>query len=380
MSAILAISTSVPQYTAAREEFLRFYIKRLKPADADAFSHKLNFLTLKTKIENRYSCIPDFKGAEPELFREGENPSIDERIQVYKEKVITLATDAVDKIFNETGLKPSQVTHLITVSCTGLMAPGIEFRLAEHYGLQHAEKIGLNFLGCYAALKALKTAHYIAQAEPNACVLIICVELCSLHFYPSEIDEDIISNLLFSDGAAAAIVCGDSSPFIKDKVVLRTEAIGSSYIPDTFGLMTWNVSPDNFKMHLSKNIASTIKENILPLVSDFLKGYISEIDFWAIHPGGVKIVEAVRDKLNLSDLNVEDSMTVLKNYGNMSSPTILFILCSIFNKIRMDKQSLSKNIFSCAFGPGINIEMMRFSSVDPSFSDYPIVEDHALEV
>ncbi len=381
MSSILSISTSVPGFSANKEDFLRFYTGALKPSDPASFSHKLNFISLKTKIEKRYSCIPDFQGGASELFKgEGKVPSVEERMDIYKEKIIPLATSAIDKVFKDTGLKPSDITHLITVSCTGLTAPGIEFQLAEHYGLQHAEKIGLNFLGCYAAIKALKQAHYIASAEPHSCVLIICVELCSLHFYPSEIDEDIVANLLFADGASAALVCGDKSSHIEKKIVLRLEDIGSAYIPDTFDLMTWDISPTHFKMHLNKNIASVIKENILPVVTDFLKGHITEMDFWAIHPGGVKIVEAVRDKLNLTEENVEDSMNILKNYGNMSSPTILFILKSIFDKIKKSEEDEPKKIVACAFGPGINIEMLRLSSVNTAFQNTAIVTDHAFEV
>jgi alpha-pyrone synthase len=383
MSSIIAISTSVPEFSAEKEDFFKFYEKALKPADPVSFSHKLQFLGRKTKIEKRYSCLPDFKGAETELFKnENYRPAIEERMELYKKKIIPLATDAIDKLFFDTKLRPSDVTHLITVSCTGLAAPGIEFQLAEHYGLQHAEKTGLNFLGCYAAMKALKQAHYIAQADPKACVLIICAELCSIHFYPSEIDEDIVANLLFADGASAAIVMGDENAYVKDKTVLKLNDLGSAYIPNTFDLMTWDIGPSNFKMHLSKYIAGTIKENILPVVSDFLKGHISTIDFWAIHPGGVKIVEAVKDKLNLNGSNVEDSMNVLKNYGNMSSPTILFILSSIFNKIKNDPSQESKNIFSCAFGPGINIEMIRFSSVNNVLVNNPVyfATDHAFEV
>lgn len=379
MSAILSISTAVPKHSADKEDFLRFYTNALKPYDAATFSHKLNFLSLKTKIEKRYSCIPDFKGERFELFANG-IPTVEKRMEVYTQKVLPLATEAIDKVLKDSKLNSPDISHLITVSCTGLAAPGIEFQLAEHYGLQHAEKVGLNFLGCYAAIKALKQAHYIAQAEPNACVLIVCAELCSLHFFPSDVDEDMVANLLFADGASAAIVCGDKNKHLKNKTVLNLEDLGSAYIPNTFDLMTWNVSPSHFKMHLSKNIASTIKENILPVVTDFLKSHINEIDFWAIHPGGVKIVEAVRDKLNLNEANVEDSMNVLKNYGNMSSPTILFILSSIFDKIKNDPDEEVKNIFTCAFGPGINIEMLRFSSVNTDLKDKPLVEDHAFEV
>jgi len=381
MSTILSISTSVPEFSANKEDFLDFYAQALDPLDPATFLHKLNFLSLKTRIEKRYSCIPDFQGNNFELFRDKNIiPSVEERMDVYKQKIIPLATSAIDKVFTDSGLRPSDITHLVTVSCTGLTAPGIEFQLAEHYGLQHAEKIGLNFLGCYAAIKALKQAHYIAAAEPHSCVLIICAELCSLHFYPSDVDEDIVANLLFADGASAAIVCGDKSEHVKGKVVLNLDDIGSAYVPGTFDLMTWDLTRSHFKMHLDKNIASVIKESILPVVTDFLKGHVPEIDFWAIHPGGVKIVEAVKNRLNLSDENVEDSMNVLKDFGNMSSPTILFILKNIFDKIKESDEQESKKIFTCAFGPGINIEMLRLSSMDTTVLNNPIVTDHAFEV
>ena len=219
-------------------------------------------------------------------------------------------------------------------------------------------------MGCYAALKALKQANYIAESNPNACVLIICAELCTLHFYPSDTDEDIIANLLFSDGAAATLICGKDHEYIKNKMVLSIDSVGSAYIPDTLDLMTWNISSSAFRMYLNKDIVKSIKDNIEPILSSFLKNTTSEIDYWAIHPGGVKIVESVRDQLNLSESNVSDSMKILQNYGNMSSPTILFILDSIFNKIKKTECPVNKKIASCAFGPGITVEMIQLSAIE----------------
>ncbi len=301
-------------------------------------------------------------------------------MQVYRNKIIPLAVNAINKLLMETSVKPSEITHLITVSCTELFAPGLEFLIAEQFGLQHTEKSALNFLGCYAAMKALKQAHYIAQSNPNACIMIVSAELCSLHFYPSDVDEDIIANLLFGDGAAAVIVCGDKNKHVENKVVLQIDDIGSDFIPNTADLMTWKITSSAFRMHLSSDVVSAIKENIHDAISSFIGNNKSEIDYWAIHPGGVKIVEAVQEKMLLSEENVADSMNILQQYGNMSSPTILFILNSIFNKIKETGHSESKKIFSCAFGPGLNIEMIRFSSVDKnpenkfnhSFQEYAI--------
>jgi len=267
-------------------------------------------------------------------------------------------------LFSECSAKPADVTHLITVSCTGLMAPGLEFYLAEHYGFEQVEKIGINFLGCYAALKALKHAHYIAQANPNACILILCAELCSLHFNPSMVDEDIIANLLFADGAAAVMITGDKNPHSKNKTVLQIDDIGTAFIPNTADLMTWNITSTAFKMFLSADVVTAIKSNIHEVVDGFLGSNRSQIDFWAIHPGGVKIIDAVKESLHLDNRQVEDSMNVLQDYGNMSSPTILFILSNMLEKMKAEEFKKSKKVFACAFGTGLNVEMLSLSSVN----------------
>ena len=365
MSYILDISTAVPEFRIEKEDVVRFYSQTFALGDTSHLTKKLNLLNKKTKINTRYSCIPDYKGNEYELYTAGNyKQPVEKRMELYKEKIMPLAAKAIDKLLIQTNIESRDVTHLITVSCTGLFAPGFEFLVAEHYGLQHTEKLAINFLGCYAAIKALKHAHYIAQANPDACILIVSAELCSLHFYPSDTDEDIIANLLFADGAAAVIVCGNESKHIKNKVVLNIDAIGSAYIPNTLDLMTWNISSSAFRMYLNKNIVKAIKDNIQPVVTDFLNENISETDYWAIHPGGVKIVEAVKESLHLNESSVDDSMSVLQQYGNMSSPTILFILKRILNKIKNAEHIENKKIFTCAFGPGLSIEMISLSSVD----------------
>ncbi len=371
MSVILDISTAVPDFPIAKEDLVQFYTRSLAASGMPAITKKLGILMEKTKIIDRYSCIPDFKGKEQQLFTD-ENyiQPVERRMEVYKKMVLPLATKAIDALLLKNNIQTTDITHLITVSCTGLFAPGLEFLVADHFNLHHTEKIALNFLGCYAAIKALKHAHFIAQANPEACVLIVCVELCSLHFFPSIIDEDIVANLLFADGAAAVFVCGDESNLIKNKQVLRIETIGSACIPHSGDLMTWDISSVAFRMYLNKHLVKTIKENIEPVVNGFLMDRRSETDYWAIHPGGVRIVEAVKDSLQLNDDNVEDSMYVLKHFGNMSSPTILFILNRILRKIRIAEHSTSKRIFGCAFGPGLTVEMIQLTSIDTNSFNY----------
>lgn len=362
MAYIIDIATAVPEYTVSSEELVEFYSRALLSKTEESTKQKLTLFNEKTKIQQRYSCIPDFNGEENELFMDDNfDQSVEKRTELYKKKILPLASSAIDKLFFKTSIKPKEITHLITVSCTGLFAPGFEFLVAEKHGLQHAEKLALNFLGCYAAIKALKQANYIAEARPDACILIICAELCSLHFSPSLSDEDIIANLLFADGAAATFVCGKDNIRSKNKVVLNIDEVGTSYIPNTLDLMTWDISSSAFRMYLNKKIVNSIKENIYPVVTDFLIG--NKPDYWAIHPGGIKIVQAVKESLDLKEGDIQDSIEVLKDYGNMSSPTILFVLEKIFDKIKDAPRLENKKVFCCAFGPGLSIEMISFSSV-----------------
>jgi predicted naringenin-chalcone synthase len=159
---------------------------------------------------------------------------------------------------------------------------------------------------------------------------------------------------------------------------LNIDAIGSAYIPNTLDLMTWNISSSAFRMYLSKHIVNAIKDNIKPVVTDFLAG--NEVHYWAIHPGGARIVQSVKESLNLSEENVEDSINILQQYGNMSSPTILFILEKIFNKIKTTEHTENKKIVACAFGPGLSIEMIRFSSVYVSHPNKveQLIENHVV--
>lgn len=366
MPFILDIATAVPPFSVSKDEMVEFYSGTLDSNSDSSVRKKLRIISQKTRIETRYSCIPDFKGKVTELFVDGDrNPDVEKRLNVFNLKAVSLGKIAVEKLLKSSEVKPNEVTHLITVTCTGVSAPGLEFLLAEEMGLMHTEKLGINFLGCYAALKALKHAQYIAKADPKAVILIVCVELCSLHFAPSLKDEDVLANLLFADGAAATLVCGDNSGYGKHTPVLRIDDIGSAYIPGTMDLMTWNVSSKAFRMFLSKHIVDAIGSSIEPVVSAFLKCEPAEIDLWAIHPGGVRIVEAVQKSLALHDKAVEDSLNVLYNYGNMSSPTILFILNEMLVKIRNEVPHKSKKIFTCAFGPGLNIEMLKLSVMNP---------------
>jgi alpha-pyrone synthase len=379
MSYILDISTALPEFAISNERYLQFYAKACKQEENPAFLQKLQLLRQKTKINQRYSCIPDFNGEQFELFEANNHTlTLEKRLDIYRKKVVPLATQAIDRLLKNTGVAANEITHLITVSCTGMFAPGLEFLLADHYGMKDVEKSAVNFLGCYAALKALKQARYITQAYPQASVLIVSAELCSLHFFPSMADEDVVANLLFADGAAAVLVCGKENKHVQNKVLLSIDETGTTCIPDSAKLMTWEMTSHAFRMFLSKQIVQVIRENIEPVMKEFLGEEEAAHSVWAIHPGGIKIVEAIQDKLGLSPQQVEDSLHVLAHQGNMSSPTILFILERIFQKLKSNPSP--QKIVSCAFGPGITVELIRFSVALPEANSVPSnTEVHAVE-
>jgi len=364
MPYLLEIGTAVPEHAVTPHQLVEFYHRSLESAGRDDISRKLRWLSEKASIEQRYSCVSDFNGGERELFlNEDFHAPIEHRMKIYKDRILPLATDAIDDCLWINNLTSECVTHIMTVTCTGLMAPGLEFLISEKYGLQQAEKIALNFLGCYAALKAIKHANYIAQADPTACILIVCAELCSLHFHPTEIDEEIVSNLLFADGAAAVMIVGEDAPVDKHARRMQIMNTHSAYVPQTQDLMKWDISSGAFKMLLSKHIAKVIEISIANTVSTFLPDINSNAVNWAIHPGGVRIVDAVKHGLDLTDAAVQESLEVLKNFGNMPSPTILFVLRAIQNRLANVPDSVKQEIVACAFGPGINIEMIRFTSI-----------------
>lgn len=354
MAYILDISTAVPDYTIEGEDCVKFFASTLRHPSSEKL---VRFLNSKTQIRKRYSCIPDYQNTVKELYTEAD-PPIETRMKLYKEKIVPLASKAIDEVLTRNKLEEKRITHLITVSCTGIMAPGFELFIAEKYNLTHAEKLAINFMGCYAGLKALKHANFIANAEQDACVLIVSAELCSLHFHPSEDNEDVIANLLFGDGAAAVLICGEKFPGLYSRKTLSLDSLGSGYIPNSAELMSWNISSTAFKMHLSTKVVDALREHIKRTIENYTSE-TNSIKHWAIHPGGIKIIEAVKDAHNLKPEQIEDSMYVLQQFGNMSSCSVLFILQRI-----LQKSTHGEKTFSIAFGPGITVEMISLSTVD----------------
>lgn len=366
MSRIISIGTAVPPYGSEQSSILEYMISAY---DDETVSRKLNLLSRHSGISKRYSVVPDFKNSKSEhLFFSGNHgsPNIEDRLNEYKNKAVPLAMDAIQDAFQkiDTPFSEFGITHLITVSCTGLYAPGLDAELIDQLNLPNdIFHVAINFMGCNAAFHALKLSDMITKTDENAKVLIVCVELCTLHFKPKSNNDNLLSNTIFGDGASAMIVTSDGYAAKHQKSGLEINGFYSLLLKRGKDLMGWNINPVNFEMILDSRVPEFIGEEIDEIVlkaGTKLNIKPDAIDNWAIHPGGKKILDTIKRQLHMNDTDLIQSYKVLNDYGNMSSPTILFVL----NEILKKKPKPEETIFSIGFGPGISIETALLTYVE----------------
>ena len=323
----------------------------LPPDDA----RKLRFMYAQSGIEQRYSVIPDYSKAlhEWKFYPPTENlepfPTLEQRMAVYTRQAPLLSVDAIRDCLSHTHA-PENITHLITVSCTGMSAPGLDLQVMDLMDLPKTIfRTSINFMGCYAALHALKLADAICKAEKTANVLIVCTELCTLHFQKEATMDNMASSLLFGDGSAAVLVMHDEAK----PEGLFMDGFYSEINPKGKRDMAWELSSSGFLMTLSGYIPELIEEDFAAITEKALRkngksaGVISH---WCIHPGGKKIVQAIHKSLGFTNGQLQCSYDVLREFGNLSSATILFVL----KRLMEDKKPM--NVFGAAFGPGLTVE------------------------
>ncbi|WP_229216222.1 type III polyketide synthase [Dyadobacter frigoris] len=329
----------------------------------ETFKRKIKIVAGKTGINQRHSVLKDFdeRTSDFELFSKTSSvePGLTERMLLYKKYATELSLAAIYKIENIDTLKKG-ITHLITVTCTGLFAPGLDIELIRELDLNpETQRSSVNFMGCNAAIIALKSADAICRSQPDANVLIVCTELCTIHFQKRFNDDYILSNLIFGDGAAAVMMSSQPKENSYYKKV-QVNKFNSMILHKGYRDMAWQLSETGFIMNLTSYVPGLIKENILPML-DKISLMPSEIDHWAIHPGGKKIVDDFAAALSLDKSLLEETYDILKNYGNMSSPTVLFVLEKVLEKSKNAKAG--EKIFAAAFGPGLSIETMQLQYV-----------------
>ncbi len=333
---------------------------------------KLQALYRQTRIEKRHSVLPDF-GREVGDFSFFPNttdlepfPTVGQRMQLYQREALPLALKAIQDCLRGTS---APITHLVTVSCTGMYAPGLDIELIDALNLPTTtSRTAINFMGCYGAFNGLKVADAIVRADADACVLVVCVELCTIHFQKKQEEDHLLSNALFADGAAAVLIEAQPRPSTPS---LKLRTFYCDLLSEGREEMGWIINDHGFEMTLTSEVPAVIRQGIGRLLSQLLQKSnltIEDIDQYAIHPGGRKILEVIEQQLGLEPADNQPAYEILRQYGNMSSATVLFVLQEIWktlntpdnlnSEVTSASEKRAKNILSCAFGPGLTLESM----------------------
>jgi predicted naringenin-chalcone synthase len=311
----------------------------------------------RSGIEHRFSSLtpaPESDGPALDVdgfFTRGRFPATGARMALFEAAAPDLAETAVRAL--DLGADLARVTHVIITSCTGFSAPGIDLDLVSRCGLSpHVERSFIGFMGCYAAINALKLARHIVRSEPASRVLCVNVELCTLHLQETADLEKVLSFLLFGDGCAAALVTAEPQGIALD----RFHAL---IAPDTAELITWKIREQGFDMLLSGGVPGAIAEALGPGIAGILDGApVDSIGHWAVHPGGKSVLDSVENALGLDPAALDASRRVLRNYGNMSSATVMFVLKAV-----LEERTVGVPGCAMSFGPGLTAETMLFHTV-----------------
>lgn len=359
-SLILAIATALPNYSGDQAVIGEKIINALELTDKPAqFIRRL--YNEKLGIKRRYSVLKDIENSSKGDEFWGDNilsdiPGTQVRNEKYMQEAPVLAKKAVQRVLSRWKRDRKEITHIISVSCTGVMAPGIEFIVQQELGLSPTvQRYGVNFMGCFGAFRALALADSLAKENRDNRILIVCTELCSLHMQIDTRPEILVGNALFGDGAAAVIVGGDPRPL--EKPLWAIEGSYSYALEKTQDKMTWSISDHGCVMSLSPEIPKIIEQEAYRFSASLVNSTLFSKYTWAIHPGGKAIIEAIERSCNLTKNQTTASWDVLARYGNMSSATFLFVLHEL-----AQKNEDHKNIIGLGFGPGLSIEGVLLGS------------------
>ena len=345
------IATAVPEHEV-HQFYLRYAASMLAPDRRRIFER----MTGLAGIENRFSCFApafDPEGPSADLagtFRRGAFPGTAARMAMFSEAAPVLAQKAVDGL--GLGDETSRITHLIVTTCTGFAAPGIDLDLVARCGLPDGiERTMIGFMGCHAAVNALKLARHIVRSDPRARVLLVNIEVCTLHIKETTELEKLLSFCLWGDGCAATLVTAEPAG-------IELDSFRCTVADEQRELMTWDIRDHGFDMFLSGQVPAAIQQALRSRQGAILGGRPPEaVDLWAVHPGGRTVLDAVERALNLAPAALEPSREVLRRYGNMSSPTIMFVMAEMLKA--------PPGLVGCgmSFGPGLTAETMLFRTV-----------------
>jgi predicted naringenin-chalcone synthase len=391
--AILAEGSAMPVYKATQSEVGEWMAASL--ANRPAQARIIRTLCAYSGIETRYACTAEYLRPPTESrFGLGvtaeQSPSTAERMAIYEQEAPKLGVEAASRALANyaeqlemaTTAVVEHVTHLVVASCTGFFAPGLDFVLAKELGLPATvERTLIGFMGCAAMFNCLRTANYIVQADPSALVLVVSVELSSLHSQPDPTIDHLIGASVFADGASACLVgtpVGKAGGAAGNYFVL--DGFHTSMKPDTETEMAWQIGNHGFTLRLSPRVP----EHLAAAAPDALASLYGDRrpEFWAIHPGGSAIIDRLAKIFQCTDEEVAASRAVLRDHGNISSATILLVLAEVRRQLVAAAQQAAMGLrpaggaepvhgVAMAFGPGLVMEMARLIYVPPQEQTIP---------
>lgn len=287
----------------------------------------------------------------PSSVNDDTGPSTAERMQYYAAEAPPLAVRAARAALESSQVPAGDISHLVTVSCTGFMAPGVDVELIKQLHLKPTVlRTHVGFMGCHGAINGLRLAQALVEAQPRARVLLCAVELCSLHFHYGWDPKKNVAGALFADGAAAIVGTPADDASTDAWTVVDSR---SCLFPDAEDAMTWRIGDHGFEMSLSARVPGMIAGSLRSWLASWLSEHglsIADVGSWAVHPGGPKILTAVEECLELRPDALSLSRGVLAECGNMSSPTVLFILK------RLRREQAVRPCVMLGFGPGLVAE------------------------
>jgi predicted naringenin-chalcone synthase len=349
---IAGIGTAVPPHRIAQTDAAEI----AQPYSCETAAQERLFQCLYrwTGVETRHSVVLRRSAGElddRQSFYGRESPTTRDRMRKYEEEAGALAVAAAQRALQDAAVMPGTVTQLVTVSCSGFYAPSFDIALIKQLGITaDVARTHIGFMGCHGALNGLRVANAFLGADRSACVLLCAVELCSLHHQYGWESDRIVANALFSDGAGALVGVTGEAPSAR---AYRVVASGSTLIEDSEDAMSWRIGDHGYEMTLSPRVPEIIARSLRPWLEGWLGRHGLTLDTagsWAVHPGGPRILAAFGEATGIDRVAIEESYAVLAEYGNMSSPTILFILD------RMRRAKAPRPLVALAFGPGLAVE------------------------
>ena len=386
---ILSLETGVPKYKTLQSDALQYLLSNYKNNNNITYQTIVKNIYKNSRIETRYLGIPDFmenmENTETNFFKNIEPIPIQIRLNKFKEIAIPLVIDicsrAINSAINSANICKKDIQKIIIVSSTGFFGPSLDCNIIKALDLPRTiDRTLIGFMGCAAAINGFRIATDFVNNNPGKCALMVCVEISSVHANFNDSINDTITHSIFSDGASACILRATPSTVVsgvkslqkkKSQHLFYTNQIKPSLaIIDSFSCLM-NDTEDGIKLELtdngitcklSKNLPKYINKGICYIVDTFLEKHKlirADISFWVIHPGGRRIIEEIQKALGISEEDTKDSWDILKNYGNMLSPSIMFVL----EKTMMRENPLGKYGLVISFSPGVGTECLLLQYV-----------------